>query len=79
MSFEAAEVHTDGYVAELRLSRPDVMNAFDDLLVNELPGVLVELARDTSVRSVVWTSTGSISPRAGTCRPSSPATPTSTC
>jgi len=58
MDFEAVEVYVSGHVAELRLSRPDSLNAFDDILVNELPGVLVELARDTSVRAVVWTSTG---------------------
>lgn len=58
MNFEAVEIHTDGHVAELRLNRPDALNAFDDLLVNELPVALVELARDTAVRSVVWTSTG---------------------
>lgn len=58
MSLTAVEVHPRGHVAELRLSRPDTLNAFDDVLVNELPGVLVELARDTDVRSVVWTSTG---------------------
>lgn len=58
MKYEAVEVHDHGHVAELRMSRPETLNAFDDLLVNELPGVLVELARDTDVRAVVWTSTG---------------------
>lgn len=58
MKYEAVEVHDHGHVAELRLSRPETLNAFDDLVVNELPGVLIELARDTAVRAVVWTSTG---------------------
>ncbi|MDO3402750.1 enoyl-CoA hydratase/isomerase family protein [Mycolicibacterium neoaurum] len=58
MTQPAIEVHGHGTVAELRLSRPDTLNAFDDTLVNELPGALVALARDTSVRAVVWTSTG---------------------
>ncbi|MFI7195162.1 enoyl-CoA hydratase/isomerase family protein [Nocardia nova] len=58
MTHRTVEVSTDGHVAELRLSRPESLNAFDDLLVNELPGVLVELARDADVRAVVWTSTG---------------------
>jgi enoyl-CoA hydratase len=58
MSQSAVEIHGHGNVAELRLSRPDSMNAFDDALVNELPGALVSLARETSVRAVVWTSTG---------------------
>lgn len=58
MSYETLEIHLRGHVAELRLSRPETLNAFDDALVNELPGALIELARDTDVRAVVWTSTG---------------------
>lgn len=58
MSYQAVEIHAHGYVAELRLSRPDTLNAFDDVLVNELPSALIELARNTNVRCVVWTSTG---------------------
>lgn len=57
-AYESIEIHREGHVAELRLSRPDTLNAFDDVLVNELPTALVELARDTEVRAVVWTSTG---------------------
>lgn len=58
MAFETLEITSHGHVAELRLNRPETLNAFDDLLVNELPGALIDLARDTSVRAVLWTSTG---------------------
>jgi enoyl-CoA hydratase len=58
MTRRTVEITIDEHVAELCLSRPEMLNAFDDLLVNELPNVLVELARDTDVRAVVWTSTG---------------------
>ena len=58
MSPSAVEIHRRGHVAEMRLCRADTLNAFDDVLVNELPGVLVELARDVDVRAVVWTSVG---------------------
>jgi enoyl-CoA hydratase len=58
MAYETIEIERTGHVAELRLSRPDVLNAFDDALVNELPSALLELARETEVRAVVWTSTG---------------------
>ncbi|MFD7008506.1 enoyl-CoA hydratase/isomerase family protein [Rhodococcus jostii] len=58
MTYRAVEVHTHDHVSELRLNRPDSLNAFDDVLVDELPGVLIELARDTDTRAVVWTSTG---------------------
>src|SRR5271155_438114 len=58
MSLATVELHSHGHVAELRLNRPEILNAFDDELVNELPPVLMTLARDTQVRAVVWTSTG---------------------
>ncbi|MBD0859818.1 enoyl-CoA hydratase/isomerase family protein [Gordonia sp. zg691] len=58
MTYHTVEITRHGHVAELRLSRPETLNAFDDLLVNELPGVLIELARDTGVRAVLWTSAG---------------------
>ncbi|MDJ0006406.1 enoyl-CoA hydratase/isomerase family protein [Gordonia alkanivorans] len=58
MSYRTVTVERHGHVAELRLDRPDRLNAFDDELVNELPGVLTDLTRDTEVRAVAWTSTG---------------------
>lgn len=58
MSYQAIEIRVHEHVAEMRLCRPETLNAFDDVLVNELPAVLVELARESQVRSVVWTSTG---------------------
>lgn len=56
--YKSVLVERTGFVAELRLNRPDILNAFDDQLINELPEVLVELARDPGVRAVVLTSTG---------------------
>jgi len=45
-------------VAELRLTRPDVLNRFDDELLDDLGLALAELAADPGVRAVLWTSTG---------------------
>lgn len=56
--YDSVLVERTGFVAELRLNRPDILNAFDDQLINELPEVLVDLARDPDVRAVVLTSTG---------------------
>jgi enoyl-CoA hydratase len=56
--YQTVRVERTGHVAELRLNRPETLNAFDDALVNELPGVLLDLARDAEVRAVVMTSTG---------------------
>lgn len=54
----ALEVLQDGYVAELRLSRPDLLNRFDDELLDDLGPALAGLAADPAVRAVLWTSTG---------------------
>jgi enoyl-CoA hydratase len=45
-------------VAELRLIRPDLLNRFDDELLDDLGPALAELAADTGVRAVLWTATG---------------------
>lgn len=56
--YETCETIRDGHVAELRLTRPDLHNRFDDLLHRELVDALRELADDPGVRAVVWTSEG---------------------
>lgn len=45
-------------VAELQLSRPDILNRFDASLFAELASALRQLADDQSVRAVVFSSTG---------------------
>ena len=47
-----------GGVRQIALNRPDVHNAFDDALIAELTGALVEAGRDDAVRAVVLTGTG---------------------
>jgi enoyl-CoA hydratase len=45
-------------VAELRLTRPELLNRFDEVLLGELGPALRSLGDDPAVRAVVWTSTG---------------------
>src|SRR5205085_9296638 len=45
-------------VAERRLTRPELLNRFDEVLRGELGPALTALGADPSVRAVVWTSTG---------------------
>lgn len=45
-------------VARLTLSRPEVHNAFDDVLIEELTATLEALDRDPQVRVLVLTGTG---------------------
>jgi len=47
-----------GAVAELRMHRPEVHNAFDDRLIAELTDALDALALDTSVRVVLLSGAG---------------------
>ncbi|HUR73496.1 MAG TPA: enoyl-CoA hydratase/isomerase family protein [Sporichthya sp.] len=62
MSPSALEVlSSDGLpagVAELRLTRPDLLNRFDEVLLGELGPALTALGADPAVRAVGWTSTG---------------------
>ena len=57
-TWDTLDVEVEGHVAELRLSRPDVLNRFDDALLGELGPALLELGADPKVRAVLWTSTG---------------------
>lgn len=57
-TYATLETSLDGHVAELRLSRPDLLNRFDDELLAELGPALAELGADPEVRAVLWTSTG---------------------
>ncbi|SEI46089.1 enoyl-CoA hydratase/isomerase family protein [Frateuria terrea] len=47
-----------GAVRQIALNRPDVHNAFDDALIAELTGALVQAGRDDAVRAVVLTGAG---------------------
>ena len=50
----------EGVVAQLRLSRPDVRNAFDDTVLEELTRAAGELGEDDSVRAVVLSGEGKV-------------------
>jgi enoyl-CoA hydratase len=56
--YESLLVDAHDHVAELRLNRPEKLNAFDTTVVLELPTALQQLADDADVRAVVLTSTG---------------------
>ncbi len=58
VTFRALAIEVADGVAELRLTRPELLNRFDDVLLGELGPALAELAADPNVRAVVWTSTG---------------------
>ena len=61
MSTTPSSLHVEheGGVARVALARPDVHNAFDDVLIAELTTALEALDADASVRAVVLTGSGS--------------------
>jgi len=56
--FERIEVAIEDRVAWISLNRPDVRNAFDDVMIRELDQALADLARNNDVRVVVLTGKG---------------------
>jgi methylglutaconyl-CoA hydratase len=50
----------DRGVATITMDRPDVRNAFDDELIDELAGAAAALGRDDAVRVVVLTGAGDV-------------------
>lgn len=58
MSATALSVEISDGIGELRLTRPELLNRFDEVLLGELGPGLRSLGDDPAVRAVVWTSTG---------------------
>ena len=57
-AFASIEVDVRAAVAVVTLNRPEVHNAFDEVLIAELTAVLAQLDRDRAVRAVVLTGAG---------------------
>ena len=55
---ERLHLHRDGPVARLRMTRPQVHNAFDAELIGELTGALEQVAVDANVRVLVLEGEG---------------------
>jgi methylglutaconyl-CoA hydratase len=58
MSERAIEIEYVGSVAWIWMNRPDVHNAFDESLIEELTGALVNLGDDAEVRVIVLSGRG---------------------
>lgn len=53
MDYETIQVRVDGRVGRVSLNRPQVRNAFNAPMIDEIRGAFAELAKDTRVRAVV--------------------------
>lgn len=60
MSFSALRLDIAPPVARLTLDRPEVKNAFDDALIDELASALAQLASATDVRVVILSGAGDV-------------------
>ena len=58
MSYQTLSIERQGKVATVWMDRPEVFNAFDEQLIDELAAVCVELDADASVRVVVLAGKG---------------------
>ena len=58
MSYQTLSIERQGKVATIWMDRPEVFNAFDEQLIDELAAVCVELDADASVRVVVLAGKG---------------------
>lgn len=56
--FESIRYDYNNQVAQITFNRPDVHNAFNDIMIKELGVVFDEIAQDESVRVVVVTGAG---------------------
>ncbi len=58
MSYQTLSIERQGKVATIWMDRPEVLNAFDEQLIDELAAACVELDADASVRVVVLAGKG---------------------
>jgi methylglutaconyl-CoA hydratase len=58
MHFQTLEVAIHGGVATVRLNRPEVRNAFNEIMIGELAGAFRALGVDASIRAIVLAADG---------------------
>ena len=56
----ALEVEVDGAVATITLCRPEMLNAFDPQLVQELGAAITDIRARSEIRAIVLASTGKV-------------------
>ena len=60
MSYTTFKYEVTGSTARVTLDRPDVRNAFDEVMIEELARVFNEIAADDAVRVMVLTGAGKV-------------------
>ena len=58
MSYEAVILHQENHVATITMNRPEVLNALNDQLIEELRAALTEVEGDDEVRAMILTGSG---------------------
>ncbi|MCC7441595.1 MAG: enoyl-CoA hydratase/isomerase family protein [Bdellovibrionales bacterium] len=59
-AYQTLEVRRDGAVLTVAINRPDVRNAFNDVVIEELASVFAKDAMDSAVRAVVLKGNGPV-------------------
>jgi len=59
MQFQTIEVTSEGHVATVRLNRPEVRNAFNEIMIGEITGAFRALGAEAGVRAIVLAAAGS--------------------
>jgi len=58
MSYETVRVERDGPVARVTLNRPEIRNAFNEVMIAELTEIFADLEKDDDLRCIVFTGEG---------------------
>ncbi|MDB5861226.1 MAG: enoyl-CoA hydratase/isomerase family protein [Ramlibacter sp.] len=56
--FQTLRLERDGAIVQITLNRPDRLNAMDDVMFDEIPRAVRMVARDDTVRAVIYTGAG---------------------
>jgi enoyl-CoA hydratase/carnithine racemase len=57
-TYQGLRFEIEGHIARITLNRPDVLNAIDDVLHEELLRVFLDIRGNTQLRAVLFASTG---------------------
>lgn len=58
MSFKTLQIEQQAAVATIRLNRPDVRNAFNEVMIAELAQAFIQLGADEAIRAIVLAANG---------------------
>jgi len=58
MKYQFIKSETEGYVAKLKLNRPDALNAINEMMMQELESEVARIAKDETIKIVILSGEG---------------------